>query len=922
MNEDRSRRRRTTCGPVVVCARFVAVALFLCINGSAWAAQKPRVNIDVVQATPADVILDYSFGDYAAKEVAIDGQMYTRINLGREAHILRAGAPDLPRVSRSIVIPDDAAMSLKITSTRYYEIENIDIAPSKGNLLRSVDPDDVPYTFDENIYKRDAFYPGPVATLGDPYILRDVRGVVVRVNPFQYNPVRHTLRVYTELTVEVAATGPGRLNVLPPTKVHTEPDLAFHQIYKHHFLNYQPNLRYPPLDETGDMLIICYDAWIPNVQPLADHKTGIGIDTTIVGISSIGNTTNAIKSYIQNVYNSSDLAFVLLVGDAAQITTPIVNTGASDPWYAKLVGNDDYPDIIIGRFSAESAGDVDTQVQRTIAYENDHATMQDWFWKGVGIASDQGAGIGDEGQSDRQHEDEIRGWLLGDGYTLVDQVYDPGASAATLANAINSGRGIINYTGHGWEQGWSTTGFSNSNVNALTNTDMLPFIVSVACLNGAFTGTTCFGEAWLRATDTSGQPTGAIGIYASSVSCSWAPPMEMQDEFNILYTDASEPYHAFGTMCFAGSCSSIDAYGSEGVAIYDEYQIFGDPSVRIIGTVEPPTGLSVSGTDLAAAGQRGGPYTPDSTTYTLQNRNDTPIAYDVSVDVPWVDVSLSSGTLAGGESLDIVVSLNAAANTLSHGLHEGTITFTNLTDHDGDTQRPVSIDVDAKNVQYSFPMDSDPGWSTQGAWAFGQPTGDGSHNGDPAAGHTGNNVYGYNLNGDYTNNLTARYLTTSALDCSNLSLVELRFWRWLGVESNRYDHAAVEVSADGTNWTPVWTNPDDTLTDTNWVPISLDISAMADGQPTVYIRWKMGTTDGSVTYPGWNIDDVEIWAVPETVPGDLDGDGDVDLGDLSILLAHYGTTGGAQYEDGDLDGDGDVDLADLSMLLANYGYGT
>ena len=57
----------------------------------------------------------------------------------------------------------------------------------------------------------------------------------------------------------------------------------------------------------------------------------------------------------------------------------------------------------------------------------------------------------------------------------------------------------------------------------------------------------------------------------------------------------------------------------------------------------------------------------------------------------------------------------------------------------------------------------------------------------------------------------------------------------------------------------------------------------------------------------------------EPCPGDLDGDGDVDLSDLAQLLAHYGTTSGAQYEDGDLDGDGDVDLSDLAALLANYG---
>ena len=59
------------------------------------------------------------------------------------------------------------------------------------------------------------------------------------------------------------------------------------------------------------------------------------------------------------------------------------------------------------------------------------------------------------------------------------------------------------------------------------------------------------------------------------------------------------------------------------------------------------------------------------------------------------------------------------------------------------------------------------------------------------------------------------------------------------------------------------------------------------------------------------------------IPGDLDLDGDVDLSDLAQLLAHYGMTSGAVWEDGDVDpypdGDGDVDLSDLAELLAHYG---
>lgn len=235
----------------------------------------------------------------------------------------------------------------------------------------------------------------------------------------------------------------------------------------------------------------------------------------------------------------------------------------------------------------------------------------------------------------------------------------------------------------------------------------------------------------------------------------------------------------------------------------------------------------------------------------------------------------------------------------------------------------ISIDVIPPDPEaiHTFPLEADPGWSTDGSWAFGQPTGGGSHYGDPNSGYTGANVYGYNLAGDYSNNMPEYHLTTTPIDCSDLLDAELRFWKWLGVERDPYDHAAVMISNDGSTWTTLWANSSTTISDSTWSQIIFDISAVADGEPTVYVRWTMGASDGSTTYPGWNIDDVEIWGIltgPDC-PGDLDGDGDVDLADLSQLLANYGTTGGAGYEDGDLDGDGDVDLADLSALLSVYG---
>ncbi len=171
----------------------------------------------------------------------------------------------------------------------------------------------------------------------------------------------------------------------------------------------------------------------------------------------------------------------------------------------------------------------------------------------------------------------------------------------------------------------------------------------------------------------------------------------------------------------------------------------------------------------------------------------------------------------------------------------------------------IQVVVGAPEMVAAFLVDDlDPGWSVSGAWAFGPPAGGGSHGGDPTSGATGANVYGYDLAGDYANNLSEEYLTTGAIDLSNVSGATLQFRRWLGIESSLKDHAALRVSADGASWTTVWNHSGPGFSESAWSLQTYDISSVADGEDSVRLRWVMGTTDAAVTYPGWNLDDVRI----------------------------------------------------------------
>ncbi len=115
-------------------------------------------------------------------------------------------------------------------------------------------------------------------------------------------------------------------------------------------------------------------------------------------------------------------------------------------------------------------------------------------------------------------------------------------------------------------------------------------------------------------------------------------------------------------------------------------------------TVELAGSLSVTPvTDYNPTGVEGGPFTPASIIYTLENVGGVSINYSVSKTQTWLDLDDNGGTLAAGASTQVTASINANANSLSPGSspYSDTITFTDTTNSDTQT-RKATLTVNAK----------------------------------------------------------------------------------------------------------------------------------------------------------------------------------------------------------------------------------
>ncbi|MBR4646337.1 MAG: T9SS type A sorting domain-containing protein [Bacteroidales bacterium] len=633
------------------------------IMGMVAISQAQNIRFTLLSSTQSEAVVRVDFGTYQTETVFVNDEDMQKLIMADAYPVLKKGSPELLQTAFSLIVPEGSNPETEILDAQYTVVESFALAPSKGNLYRNVDPENVPYTKNADYQAADYLLGNAIQT-GETYQLRDYQGMNFKVYPFDYNPVAQKLKIYSSVTVKV--TFNSTRSVTAATKINR----TFEAVYANQFLNYH-GLRSTPVTEEGDILIICPENFMEAMQPYVDWKIRNGYNTEMVTVTAAGNNANAIKTYITNYYNEHNLAFVIIVGDNAQFPTPTVSGNKSDNYFTEIAGNDSYPDIILGKISAENVAQVETQVQRFIEYEQNPPETSH-FPSFMGIASSQGPG--DNNEYDYQHirniNNKLQNYTYTSGYELfegsqggLDASGNP--TAAMVTTGVNNGVGIISYCGHGDVQMWVTTSFNNSNVNSLTNVGMLPFILSVACVNGEYHTGTCFAEAWLRATH-NGQPTGAVGFTGSTINQPWNSPMCAQDAMIdlLIGTNQDNQNFTFGGMFFNGMIKMLDVYND--VEVFRTWILFGDPTLQMRTAV--PEQLEVTHNAILPAG------TP-SLTFSSAVEN-------AKITVTHNNEVVATGRITGGEytltfndtylPTDTLKVLATATNYLPY---EGTINF-------------------------------------------------------------------------------------------------------------------------------------------------------------------------------------------------------------------------------------------------------
>jgi hypothetical protein len=406
------------------------------------------------------------------------------------------------------------------------------------------------------IYNSSDIFPGSLYEETGVYLFRGYTILVLQLFPVQYIPATGEVFAYQNLQVTVTLTTENHPNPMYRGFGTDSTDLLQKIDNPTVLSTYQTLPRHKEVSGQYDLLILTSDAFKNGFLPLAEKHNATGVRTIIRTLTDVGGTTpEDIRAYIRTEYTTRGISYVLLGGDADVIpakmlfvegmdenVTPYSTTMPVDLYYACLDGTYNYDgddkwgephdgengsdvdliaEVYVGRACASTREEVDTFVQKTVAYlslPEDETYLGDATFAGeylgdYGIASFGGTTL-----------DQLINGSTENGYTTVgipasqyriDRLYDelyPGFNPddpwstgwpkTEIINRINTGVHLINHDGHA--NYVYNMRMEISDVVDLTNTNQFCFVYSQGCMSGGFDnpqGDDCIAECFTAKTN-------------------------------------------------------------------------------------------------------------------------------------------------------------------------------------------------------------------------------------------------------------------------------------------------------------------------------------------------------------------------------------------------------------------------------------
>lgn len=617
---------------------ILTVVIFL--SSAVFAQQKviplkgSKSAISVKQSTLQQFRVLLSFNSLISNEVVTEsGEKYINLAIPEGFSTGLVGTPKLPAFKKLIQIPIGAKPVVKVRSFNHDDFAlgdygiNHPVIPVQPPVRKDQNLDSVKFVMKAEVYRKNEMIEPQLVKLEILGTMRGVQVARLEVNPVAYNPVTGMLRIYNDIDVEVDFEGASQATVdeiLAKTSspyFETSYSWLLNDLTKSSF-DAHPDLTTYPVK----MLIVSNRMFESTLAPFVEWKTKKGFNVEVAYTDVIGNTAEAIKTFVHSSYTNATPenpapTFLVIVGDVAQVPASGVGTASykqTDLYYASVDG-DYFPEMYYGRMSASTTAQLQNIIDKILYYEQYRFENPTYLNSATLIAGADATWNPKVGQptikyGTKYYFNNTQGYSSIYEYGVSNDPSNPGAQAGYSGcyGPDQVAVGFINYTAHCSETSWADPTLTSSTVEAMTNLNRYPLAVGNCCLSGDFATDECIGEKWIRAAGK-----GAVTYIGSSPSTYWfedfywsvgAFPMVGDNNGYVPTFEETTlgaydvPHHSSyvttGGIVFAGNLAvtEVDAQGypqqSSPKYYWEAYNILGDPSLVPYFTEASPNAVS------------------------------------------------------------------------------------------------------------------------------------------------------------------------------------------------------------------------------------------------------------------------------------------------------------------------------------------
>jgi hypothetical protein len=485
---------------------------------------------------------------------------------------------ELPALVKTFAIPAEKANLI----IKYMTITSF---TKKGEYLKS-----------SNVINDDLIY------LKQDFHFREMRGFSVFIDLFTID--KDIVHVVTEASFTLLGSGHFEI----PETISEAFESSYRNLAQNFDSSYLAGLQF----QKPSMLILVNTTILadnPNVVNYVRWKRQLGFDINIVvAADASANDEHQIRQLLITRYNAMTVKpdYLLIIGGSRPANPfripnfTYFGLSNSAPYgcdldYGLMVGDDYFPEMIVGRMSVGLFNDLATVLSKTRYYEAGGLNNgDDWMRRGIVIAGNFAA-ANEFPTTPRLMSFWIRDKMLEFGYVQVDTLmYDPrfnnndNSTTQDVIRSLNRSAQIVTYRGWGNVTGWEYPTFQLAHLNQVNNQGRTPVIFSWVCGTGDFNHANTqvsIGEAFMNLGDTSRQ-NGAVAFVAPNY-------LHTLTEHNnsigsgMMWGFFDEGLRILGSVFMRGKIELYNNFprliGNNGVVhhYWAYYNILGDPSLNM-----------------------------------------------------------------------------------------------------------------------------------------------------------------------------------------------------------------------------------------------------------------------------------------------------------------------------------------------------